>query len=511
MDGLYEQVRIAIHSVWTRRWLALAVAWGICIAGWVVLAAIPNSYEAKAKIYVEAPGMLPSAIASAPIDRKNDLVKLQQTLLSTDNLERVVRRTELNDKVSDDRDLAVQVAALRESIKVTAQLDNGFEITATSSVAGFSNAQNARTSAAVVQALIDSFVEGSLAGSRAETDQTLTFLNEELGRRETALREAEQRRAEFESRFMGMLPGEGSVAQRVSAARIELGSIDQQLIAAQGGVAAARGQLAATPATIIGAGGEGGGGAGAQIAALEGQIAMLRARGFTDGHPDVASARAQIARLRPQANAERRSGVAAGANNPLYITLRSMLAEKEAQVAALMTRKRQLESGLGQLNAMQTADPQVMAEQARLNSDYEVLKKQYDKLLDDREQIRLRGDVNSKTDPLKVRVVERPSVPNAPATPNRPLLLTLILLVAVAGGAGAAFVMAQLRLTFPTQGRLEEVTGLPVLGAVTEFVTVPARAFEHQRLRRFAAAGGALGAAYALLLAVEFYQRSMIA
>lgn len=511
MDGLYEQFRIAVHSVWARRWLALAVAWGICIAGWVVLAAIPNSYEAKAKIYVEAPGMLPSAIANAPIDRKNDLTRLQQTLLSTDNLERVVRRTELNDRVASDRDLAIQVAALRESIKVTAQLDNGFEIAATSSVPGFTNAQNARTSAAVVQALIDSFVEGSVAGSRAETDQTLTFLDEELRRRETALREAEQRRAEFESRFMGMLPGEGSVAQRVAAARTELAGIDQQLIAAQGGVAAARGQLAATPANIVGAGGEGGGGAAAQIAMLEGQIAQLRARGLTDGHPDVSAAKSQIARLRPLASAERRNGAAPGANNPLYVTLRAMLAEKEAQVAALMTRKRQLESGLGQLTDMQTSDPQVMAEQVRLNSDYEVLKKQYDKLLDDREQVRLRGDVNSKTDPLKFRVVERPSVPSAPATPNRPLLLTLVLLVAIAGGAGAAFAVAQLRVTFPTQGRLEEITGLPVLGAVTEIVTTPARIAEQQRLRRFAAAGGALGAAYALLLAVEFYQRSMIA
>ena len=34
MDGLYEQLRIALHQVWRRRWLALAVAWGVaCSAG----------------------------------------------------------------------------------------------------------------------------------------------------------------------------------------------------------------------------------------------------------------------------------------------------------------------------------------------------------------------------------------------------------------------------------------------------------------------------------------------
>src|SRR3546814_15270376 len=37
MDGLYEQFRIALHSVWRRRWLALAVAWVLCLAGWLVI------------------------------------------------------------------------------------------------------------------------------------------------------------------------------------------------------------------------------------------------------------------------------------------------------------------------------------------------------------------------------------------------------------------------------------------------------------------------------------------
>src|SRR3546814_7293241 len=49
MDGLYEQFRIALHSVWRRRWLALAVAWGLCLAGWLVIALIPNIYQSRAR------------------------------------------------------------------------------------------------------------------------------------------------------------------------------------------------------------------------------------------------------------------------------------------------------------------------------------------------------------------------------------------------------------------------------------------------------------------------------
>jgi hypothetical protein len=108
------------------------------------------------------------------------------------------------------------------------------EISATSGVGGFSNAQNSRTASAVVQKLLDIFVEENLAGNRAETGQSLDFLDQELKRREAQLQEAEQRRVEFETKYLGVLPGEGSVQQRMSSARMELANIDQQLMAAQG-------------------------------------------------------------------------------------------------------------------------------------------------------------------------------------------------------------------------------------------------------------------------------------
>ena len=154
-----------------------------------------------------------------PAERQNDLLRVRQTLTSTANLERVVRRTDLNGQVRSDRDLAREVEALRQRISIVAQQDNLFEISAVSDVSGFSNAQNARTSTAVVQGLLDLFVEENLAGDRTETGQSLTFLDEELRRREVQLQEAEQRRVDFEQRYMGMLPGEGSIASRMAAAR----------------------------------------------------------------------------------------------------------------------------------------------------------------------------------------------------------------------------------------------------------------------------------------------------
>src|SRR4051812_11492486 len=506
MDGLYQQIRITLHQLWQRRWLALAVAWGLCVLGWLGIAFIPNSYESTAHVAVEARQLLPSQVGM-PQPSQTDLTRLKQTLTSTENLTKVVRRTDLNTLVTSDRDLAAEVEMLRQSIKVTATPENIFEIGATAKVSGFSNAQNAKLAAAIVQNLIDLFVSDNISGDRTEANQGLTFLDNEVRRREQELQQAEQKRAEFEQRYLGLLPGEGSIEQRMAAARSEMSNVDQQLIQAQTSLAALRSQLAATPPTIPGVGGDTGSASG-QLSALEGQLAQDQARGYTDSHPDVLALRQQIARIRPLAAREPRG--AGGMQNPSYVSIQSMMAERQGALQAAVARKAQLQAGMAQVTPKESSQPGVAAEQERLNRDYEVLKRQYDKLLEDRDQVRLRSDIATKTDSFKFRVIDPPSQPTLPKAPNRPLLLTVILFAALAGGIGAAFVAAQLQRTFPTQNKLAEATGLPVLGTIREVLTPDVRAHRRQRLVWLGSGAGALFAGYAVLMLVEFWQRSAV-
>jgi len=508
MDGLYEQLRIALHQVWRRRWLALGVAWGVCLAGWLAVALIPNKYESKARVYVQLQSILPNQVGISSQEQAGDLMRVRQTLTSTANLEKVVRQTDLNGLVASDRDLAAQVTKLRESITVTQQQDNLFEISATASQSGLSNAQNAKLAAAVVQSLLDLFQEGNVGGDREEATQSLNFLDGELKRRETDLQAAEQRRVEFEQRYMGLLPGEGSIEQRLAAARAEMAGLDQQIIQAQSSLAGLRGQLGSMPATLPGVAAGGTGTVTSQLASLQGQLATARANGWTDSHPDVIAMKNQIDRLRPLAA---REGPSAGIANPSYVSLKTLVAEKEGQAQAASSRKAQLEADMAQLVSKQASEPGVAAELAKLNRDYDVLKRQYDKLLEDREQVRLRSDIDSKTQPVKFKVIDPPSQPSAPETPNRPLLLTAILALALGAGIAVAFVMGQLQRTFPTQAKLAEATGLPVLGSIAEVWTPARRAAARQRLVLLAGGAGALGAAWAILMAVEFWQRSTVA
>lgn len=515
MNGLYDEIRIALHSVWNRRWLALAVAWGICLMGWLIVALIPNSYESKARVFVEMQSILSDKVGIESRDRKRNMDRVQETLASTINLEKVVRGTDLNLSVASDRELAGKVEMLRKSIEIKSEKDNLFEITATASASNFSDAENAVLSRKIVQKMIDIFVEENLSGDRDETSQTLKFLDAQLASREKNLQEAEQKRVQFETENLGLLPGVGSISQRIEASRAELSQIESQLGSASSSLAALNGQLSGTPPTIAtpGVGGSSSGGARGQLSQAQGQLASARARGWTDSHPDIIAMKSQIAALRSQVASQPKGsgGSVYRTPNPAYSSLQSMRAERQASVAALQARKNAIQADMAQLASKQSLEPGVAAEMARINRDYDVLKSQYDKMLQDREQIKLRGQVESQTDSVKFKVIDPPSSPRSPAAPNRPLLLAMVLFVGIGGGVGSAFALGQLRTSYPTSARLEKASGLPVIGSVSQILTNSQRVIRQKKMRLFYSAGGALFGVFGLLMVVEFIQRGMVA
>ena len=81
MDEIFDEVRTALYTVWHRRWIALAIAWGICLLGWLAVAMIPNSYEARARIYVDVEDVLSEQLGIAG-DGREEITRVRQTLAS---------------------------------------------------------------------------------------------------------------------------------------------------------------------------------------------------------------------------------------------------------------------------------------------------------------------------------------------------------------------------------------------------------------------------------------------
>ncbi|MFA9201311.1 MAG: XrtA system polysaccharide chain length determinant [Cypionkella sp.] len=501
MNEVFEELRAAAHSAWARRWLVLGVAWGVCLLGWIAVAMIPNAYESKARIYVQLDDVLADQLKIAG-GGAAEIQRVKKTLAGAVNLEKVVRSTDLGKDIASQREMEKAVASLAEDVKVESIEDNLFTITAKVGKRSLSDAENARLAQNVVQKLIDIFREENIAGNRGEVAETVVFLAQQLAQRKAELEAAEAKLSAFEAQHPELVGGSAAISGRLSATRSELRGVEADLAAAQSALAAISGQLAGTPRTLAG----GGSGDGSALGQAQAQLAGMQARGLTDSHPDVVALKRQIALLQRSG-----AGAAAGMPNPAYTSLVSIKAEREANVSALLARKAALQADISGGMADQASEPAVAAEANRIGRDYEVLKKKYDELLQNREEMRLRGQVESERSSFKFDVVDPPTIPRQPASPNRPLLLFGVLLAGLAAGVATVFALGQLKSTFATAGSLERALDLPVVGTISEALSPGAQARRAQRMKLFYAGSGALGGLFVLLLGIEFLQRGMVA
>jgi len=190
--------------------------------------------------------------------------------------------------------------------------------------------------------------------------------------------------------------------------------------------------------------------------------------------------------------------------NPAYSSLQSMQVERQSNVMSLQSRAAALRAEIASINASAAREPGAAAEATRISRDYEVLRGQYDALLQDREELRLRGQVENERSAVQFEVIDPPTTPRSPAAPNRALLLAGVLILGLGAGTGTAFTLSKLGSTFATANQLERTFGLPVIGTITHSFTEAGRELRARRFKYFAAGLGGLGVVFVALLAIEF-------
>jgi polysaccharide chain length determinant protein (PEP-CTERM system associated) len=209
---------------------------------------------------------------------------------------------------------------------------------------------------------------------------------------------------------------------------------------------------------------------------------------YTEQHPDIVATKRLIkqleerkkeeikvieAREREEAKQIQQSGDPGKNYSPMLQQLNVALAEAEARVASMRARVEEFTARFNQIKSMGNAVPEVEAALAQLNRDYEVNKSNYEKLLERREAAKMSGDMRATTELMTFRIIDPPTDPQMPTGPNRGLLYSLVLVVALASGIGVAFMMSQINPTFHSQSSLREATGRPILGTVAMMWTGP--------------------------------------
>ncbi len=161
------------------------------------------------------------------------------------------------------------------------------------------------------------------------------------------------------------------------------------------------------------------------------------------------------------------------------------LAEAEADVASMRARVEEYTSRYERMKSLSNAVPQVEAELAQLNRDYQVNQSNYEKLLERRESAKISGDLGSATDLVSFRIIDPPTVSDRPVGPDRGKFFSIVFLGALLAGIGVAFVISQVRPTFHSQASLREISGKPILGSIPMIWTDQEKSKRKKRLYAF--------------------------
>jgi polysaccharide chain length determinant protein (PEP-CTERM system associated) len=452
------------------RWRALGLAWLVCLAGWAGVYAIPNQWQSSTRVYADADAILGMLLRGIAIDNSpaGQVEVLQRTLLSRPNLEKVIQRTALDERAQTPEEREGLVTRLTREIQIKTETRNLFTIDYRD--------PDPRVAHDVVATTLALFMEAATVTDRQQMENARSFLSQQIASYEVQLRQAERRRAEFQTRYIDILPSDalGGVT-RLDAARTRLVQVQGELVDARKRRELTQQQLENLPATLA-PGTPGGtaiaGGGTTRLADAERLLSELRLR-YTEQHPDVVAARSAVAQLRSSgggSGAQRSAAPAvareAARSNPLYEQMRVRLVDVDGQISSLERQEREGRLEVARLDAIARSEPEVQAQFLNLDRDYTVLRRNYDELLARRESLQLAGAARDSSDRVRLEVVDPPTVPTQPVSMKRSLLAAGVLLLGLGAGGGLAFLLVQMDRTFYTVLDLRRV-GPPVLGSIS--------------------------------------------
>jgi polysaccharide chain length determinant protein (PEP-CTERM system associated) len=501
LDFFVQQIR----GAWRFRRSALLIAWLVCLIGWLIVLAWPDTYSAGARVYIDTRTRLGQVTQGIAVESNiaSEAEGVRQALLGGPQLEKVARLAIPGFAAAPPDTQADIVQELRTSLDVQASSEREglknqpadlYTITYTN--------RNRETARRVVDQLLRIFLANSLGGSQEGSEQAQQFLSQQIAEYDKKLAAAEARLADFKREHAGLVPGAtgGDYFSRLHAETDELDRDRLALTLAE----QKRDELQRQLSSETGSTNGGGVDTATQIRETQARLDELLLR-FTDKHPDVIAARRTLEDLKTRQKAEveavRRGDQAAIAAtgltaNPVYQGIRLQLSQVDVEVAGARQQVAGQEAKIAEQRKMINTAPQVEAEYERLDRDYSVTHTEYQALVDRLSRAKL-SDKADATGVVRFEVVDPPAVNPDPVFPNRLKLILEVLAAGLGAGIGAAYLLHQLRPVFSSTRQLMELTQLPVLGSVS--MTWPER---HRAGARRAIWRYALGATTLVLLAV---------
>ena len=477
VDNLLEQVR----GLWRFRGIAMAVAWATLLLGLLVITVLPDRYQASATVFVDTQTALSAATRNLTVDANTDaqIQGVREALLGGPQLARIADDTGLTARAQTPEERQKVIEKLRKQIQIAGTAGAGGG--AGTYVISYTN-KDRETSLKVVDRFVNTFVEGALGGKRAGSVQAQQFLTEQIAELEKRLRDAEEALATFKKQHVGLLPGDQpDYFKRLDTELADLETAETKLSVATNRRNELQRQLRGEEPLVPGGAERTGPATGAPPSDTATRLQQSQRQldelllNYTEKHPKVIELRNTIAelkkRLADEIEAARHGDASAAAQSgltasPVYQNLQLQYDQVGVEIAGLQADVANRRQRAASLRSIMNTAPEVEAQFSRLNRDYNVVKAQYEALVEQLGRARL-GEQAAQTGLIRFDVIDPPRAGFDPVFPKRPLFAIGALAAAIAAGCGVAFLLNILRPAFGSVQRLHEVTGLPVLGTVS--------------------------------------------
>jgi polysaccharide chain length determinant protein (PEP-CTERM system associated) len=461
-------VNFYARALWCHRWTILGVAWGICIVGWASIVALPDQYTARARVQVDADRPLAPLLRDilGAIDPDQQMVAMRADLLSTPAMESVVQRAGILGPDATQADIRVEASAIARRVRLLVRDRNIFDIS-------YDDTEPWRAQR-IMESIVDTLVDRNVAAARRETERALRFIDTQIRSYDVRLRDAEARLAEFQRQHGGELGTSQGYTRRLE----ELSADEQRLKADHNAKIWQRDRLRAelhrTPEWLSEAAALGAMTPRQEyLESLRQKYAELLSKQYTDNHPDVAVLKAQIieAEDRLGTGSPGRTNFTAAARkvpNPNYQRFQQDLLSVETQIVSAQLQREAVASSIESLRAMSSQLPEIEAQTAQLDRDYNVVRASYAKLIERREAILLAQNMAGEKTAVVFQALEKPQTSNAATGPNRPLFFTAVAAAGIGASVGYAFL--KISLAGEAAGTLEGLRAIvnrPVIGIIS--------------------------------------------
>ena len=510
--GLNDYIAIGLR----RKWYIIIPLIAAVFISFGVYKFLPKIYRATTLILVQ-PQRVPETYVRPTITASigERLNTISQEILSRTRLEKIIQEFNLYPELRKKAPMEEVVENMRKAIEVNVQQrPSGRERETQNTFTISFEGEEPTIVMKVTNKLASLFIEENLKVREMQAESTSAFLTKELSNIEEQLIKKEEEIRKFRQKHMGQLPQQldanlrilERLQQQLKTTNDSIKAAEDRIIILQSqieqlkrpepspvlteqGSEVSQGQLMATRERIpedpvV-----------TQWNQLKRDLESARAR-YTENHPDVISLKRKIAQIEPKAKealkkqeemiaeqereATARAQSLTSSRTPARPPVRQVdpLVERllmqytEQYNVALLEAKRLREEErnlkeqirLYQLRVEET--PKREQELLLLTRDYDLLKANYQSMLDKKIQAQMAESLERKQQGEQFKVLDPARLPEKPVKPDRNRILLIGAFIGLISGLGLAWFRETMDQSFHTEADLESYLNLPVLAVI---------------------------------------------